>query len=69
MTKEDTPDLTAGIVLRFAPCDRVEKGQPLADLYTSDPAKLDAAERTFLSALTFSDENAEPAPLILKTLR
>ena len=69
MTKEDTPDLTAGIVLRFAPCDRVEEGQPLADLYTSDPAKLDAAEQTFLSALTFSDGEAEPAPLILRTLR
>lgn len=69
MTKEDTPDLTAGIVLRFAPCDKVERGQPLADLYTSDPAKLDAAGKTFLSALTFSDSEADPAPLILKTLR
>ena len=69
MTKEDTPDLTAGIVLRFAPCDKVERGQPLADLYSSDSAKLDAAEQTFLSALTFSDSEAVPAPLILKTLR
>ena len=69
MTKEDTPDLTAGIVLRFVPCGRAEKGQPLADLYTSDPAKLDGAEETFLSSLTFSDAEAAPAPLILKTIR
>ena len=69
MTKEDSPDLTAGIVLSFAPYDRVEKGQPLAALYSSDPARLDDAEARFTDSLTFSDAPAEPSPLILKAIR
>ena len=69
MKKEDVPDLTAGLTLEFIPCGYAEKGQPLAVLYTSDPARLDEAEKVFLSALTFSKEGAEPAPLIRKVLR
>lgn len=69
MTKEDNPDLTAGIVLSFAPYDRVEKGQPLAALYSSDPARLDDAEARFTDSLTFSESPAEPSPLILKAIR
>ena len=69
MTKEDRPDLTAGIVLSFAPYDRVEEGQPLAVLYASDPRKLDDGEVRFLDSLTFAEGPAEPAPLILKAIR
>ena len=69
MTKEDTPDLTAGIVLLFAPHDRAEKGQPLAELYSSDPAKLDEGEETFLASLTFDPAPASPEPLIYRIVR
>ena len=69
MKKEDQPDLSAGMELKFVPCGRAEKGQPLAVLYSSDPAKLDAAEETFLGALTFSDVPAEAPELIQGTIR
>ena len=69
MTKEDNPDLTAGIVLLFAPHDRAEKGQPLAELYSSDPAKLDEGEEAFLASLTFDPAPASPEPLIYRIVR
>ena len=47
-SKKDEPiDLTAGILLCKKTGDEIKKGQPLATLYTSDPARLDAAKRLF----------------------
>ena len=49
LTKDDTPDLSAGIVLRKQRGDFVKAGEPLAVLYTSDESRLDDAEAQFLS--------------------
>ncbi|MCR5682502.1 MAG: thymidine phosphorylase [Clostridiales bacterium] len=69
MKKEDSPDLSAGLTLAFAPFDRVEKDQPLAVLYTSDPGTLDAAQKLLTDALTIAEEPAEPEPLIWGVIR
>ena len=69
MTKEDAPDLTAGIVMHAAPYARVERGQPLASLYAADGEKLDAGEEALLSAVGITEEPAEPVPLIAGIVR
>ncbi len=60
-TKEDAVDPIAGLVLHVRPGAFVEKGQPLASLYTQRVANLDAYETAFRAACRFSD--AAPAPL------
>ncbi|MCL2603032.1 MAG: pyrimidine-nucleoside phosphorylase [Defluviitaleaceae bacterium] len=61
---DDIIDHTAGLILHAKTADRVEKGQPLATLYTSDEAKADTAREKFLKCFTFSDTPVEKPPLI-----
>jgi len=70
LTKDDTPDLSAGIVLRKQRGDFVKAGESLAVLYTSDESRLDSAEAQFLSgAVILPDRIAEQHPLIYKAVR
>ena len=64
-TKEDIIDFAAGLILHKKVGDKVEKGEPLATLYTEDEAKFDAAEKMFLEAYHFCQEQPKKIPLIL----
>ena len=70
ITKDDTPDLTAGIILAKKRNEAVKKGDVIATLYSSDENKLDGAEKEFNSAVNISKEiNKAQIPLIYKTVR
>ncbi len=64
-TKEDVIDFAAGIHLYKKAGDAVEKGEVLATLYANDPARFDAAEKTFRQAYTFSVQPPQTPPLVL----
>ena len=66
---DDAIDFAAGVTLAVARGDRVEAGQPLAELAACvRPEKLPEAERLVLDAVTLADEPPTPRPLILETL-
>lgn len=63
--KGDSIDFTAGIMLRKKTGDRVSSGDVIAVMYTSDENKFEEAEKTFFSALVFSDHEPKKRPLIM----
>ncbi len=66
---DDVLDFAAGVTLAVARGDRVEAGQPLAELAVCDrPAKLPVAEQLVRAAVTFADEPPASRPLILESL-
>lgn len=64
-TKEDSIDMTAGIILRAKTGDFVKVGDPIAELFTMSEEKLDAAEEKLLASTVIEDEKPEVKPLIL----
>ena len=67
-SKEDSIDLSAGIVMNKKVGDSVTKGDLLATLYYNDISPENARE-CYLSALSISDEKPTEKPLIYKTIR
>ena len=66
---DDAIDFAAGVTLAVARGDRVEVGQPLAELAACDrPGKLPEAERLVRDAITFADEPPATRQLILESL-
>lgn len=66
---DDVIDFAAGVTLAVSRGDRVEAGQPLAELAVCDrPAKLPVAEQLVRAAVTFADEPPPARPLILESL-
>ncbi|MBR5740739.1 MAG: pyrimidine-nucleoside phosphorylase [Firmicutes bacterium] len=63
-SKEDTIDLSAGIVLNKKVGDRVEEGDVLLTLYGNDMSKLETGHRLSERAFEFSDEPVERPELI-----
>lgn len=63
--KEDVVDPAAGILLHAKTGDGVRAGQPLATLYASDPALLDAAEAKLLASTVIGAIPPPSRPLIL----
>ncbi|MBQ8599723.1 MAG: thymidine phosphorylase, partial [Oscillospiraceae bacterium] len=63
-TKEDSIDHAAGIILSVKPGDFVEKGQPLATLYTNDPSSLDDGEQRLRESIHLSAVKPQTQPLI-----
>ncbi|MDO9557816.1 MAG: thymidine phosphorylase [Coriobacteriia bacterium] len=61
--KEDEIDLGAGLVMEHKVGDRVEAGDVIATLYTSDASCLPEAEARFKAALRMSDTPVNPPPL------
>ena len=55
-TKESVIDLSVGLILCKKLGDKVEKGEPLAYLYSNDKDKTNAATERFLNAYTISPE-------------
>ena len=68
MTKDDTPDLSAGITIEKTVGDYVEEGDTLAVLYSSDEAKLSDAEERFARCAAYSECRPDEKPLIYKTV-
>ena len=70
VTKDDEPDLTAGLVLHINLGEKLTAGQSIATLYASDESKLDSAEKMLLSSLKLSDTPVTDMPkLIYKVIR
>lgn len=67
--KDDVIDFSAGIILHKKTCDKVEKGEVLATLYTNNPDSLADAEKLFLEAITINSNKTVAAPLIYKVIR
>lgn len=64
-TKEESIDFSAGIMLAKKTGDRVEAGDVIATLFTSDEAKFDAAEAKFLQSTIVKSEKPQARPLVL----
>lgn len=64
VTKDDSIDFTAGIIIEKKTADSVECGEVIARLYSSSEKRLDEGERDYLSAITFSVEKPEELPLL-----
>ncbi len=64
-TKDDVIDPTAGIILAAKTGDCVAEGQIIATLYTSDEARLDAAEQRLLAATEIGEEKPAARPLVV----
>lgn len=63
-TKEDSIDMSAGIILNKKTGDKICSGDTIATLCTNKESALPSAENIFLSAITVSDEKPDTAPLI-----
>lgn len=64
MSKSDTIDLGAGIVLKKNTGEHTDKNEVTAVLYSSSEAKLDEGEKILLSSMKYSDTEPDKLPLI-----
>ena len=64
MTKDDLIDYSAGILLEKKTGDKIERGDLIATLYSSDESKLSEGTKILRSAITLGKECPEPSPLI-----
>ena len=62
--KEDPIDFGAGIELTKNAGDRVEAGDTLAKMYTSEGSRMQEAESLLKAAYTFGERRPEAAPLV-----
>ena len=69
MTKEDSIDFAAGIILAKKTGDFVKKGDLLATLYTNKAEAIPESEAMFLRALSWSEQRPEPETLIFDVIR
>lgn len=67
--KEDTIDMSAGIILKKKTGEPVQAGDTIAVFYTNDENKIPEAEKMFRSAVEYSDTPIEKHPLIYKVIR
>lgn len=68
-SKEDTIDLTAGIIINKKAGDYVLKGEKLCTLYTNDINAIENAKAKYLSSLEFLNEKPQPQQLIYKIVK
>ena len=66
--KEDVIDFCAGIRLLAKTGDRVEQGDAIAVLYTSEESLVDSAEAALRAATEIGDEQPAARPLIFDTI-
>lgn len=69
LTKNDSIDYSAGIMLNKKTGDFVNPGDTVATLYTNNSSKLSDSADIFNSAFKISDKMPEQEPLIYKTVR
>jgi thymidine phosphorylase len=66
--KEDPVLASAGVLCLVKPGEPVTKGQPLLELHTDDPARLERAREALRGALEVTDEapGAAASPLVIE---
>lgn len=66
--KEDPVNASAGVLCLVKPGEPVEKGQPVLELRTDDPGRLERAREALAGAVEISAEaaGAAPGPLVLE---
>lgn len=69
ITKEDSIDYSAGIVLRKKTGDKVSVGDTIALLLTNDESRVKSAQELFLSATEIKDKFPESKPLVYKVIK
>lgn len=69
VTKEDSIDYSAGIILKKKTCDTVTKGETIAILLTNEESRISNAEELFLSAVEIKEAAPERKPLIYKVIK
>jgi pyrimidine-nucleoside phosphorylase len=67
--KDDQIDPSVGIVLRRKVTDRVTEGEPVAEIYTSDPVRAEATVRAIQAAYQIRQTASGPRPLIHEVIR
>ena len=67
--KDDTIDMSAGIILNKKTGDKVSKGDTIATLYSCNKNSFASAEKQFLDALEFSENEPTKEPLIYKVIK
>lgn len=67
--KDDTIDMSAGIILNKKTGDKVTKGDVIATLYSCNKSSFESAKNKFLDALRFSQEEPTKEPLIYKIIK
>lgn len=65
LTKEDSIDYSAGIILKKKTGDAVNQGECIALLYTTDPQKFPNAISVLKQAYTYSKTSPESRPIVL----
>lgn len=68
-TKDDTIDMSAGIILKKKNGDLVNKGDTIATLYSCNNESFAGAEKRFLSAIQISDKKPCEQALIYKIIQ
>jgi thymidine phosphorylase len=68
--KEDPVSAAAGVVCRAKVGDLVQKGEPLLELHTDDPARLPAAHDALVEAVDMADRPGTEVgmPLVLERI-
>ena len=61
---DDEIDPGVGLVLTHRLGERVEAGEPLAELHVNDTRRLDEARALLLGAIDIAEEPVVPAPLV-----
>jgi thymidine phosphorylase len=65
--KEDPVSATAGVRCLVKPGEPVERGQPLLELHTDDPARLERARQALQAAFVIGEKPSAPSgPLVLE---
>lgn len=67
--KDDTIDMSAGIILNKKTGDKVSKGDTIATLYSCNKNSFASAKKQFLDALEFSENEPTKEPLIYKVIK
>lgn len=68
-TKTDVIDFSAGVIQLARVGDRVEKGQPIARMYSDTVSDHSAASKRWLDSLSFSSASPEPQKLVYEIIR
>lgn len=66
--KEDSIDMTAGIILHHKVGDYIEKEKPIATLYTNDSSKIEEARKMLEEAITITDTAVQKEKIILEII-
>lgn len=66
--KEDSIDMTAGVILNKKVGDYVEKGEVIATLYTNDITKIEEARKKMEEAIKITEEKPKKEKMILEII-